>query len=225
MAAPILQQHQGAISPGVTASDLSIPITVSEGSAIVAISRVSDDTDVTITSTGLTFTQQVHEENVIGLNLSIHTCFNVSAGSHTVICTNVGSDRTIRMEVLEVSGAATVNGTPDGAAGGPSTSANPGTVTTTIADCLLIAAASTDTDSLGFTAPSNYTLVNNPNGGGEPEQKLPISQRSVTSTGTYGGTTTLASDSWCAGLIALAAPSGGGAINVTTLNATTMTVG
>lgn len=173
------------------------------GALLVVAASLSDTLTTTVTSPGETWTLDAHAVSSYGDSVDIHSAVNVSAGAKNIHVAS-SSTRAIRIVVAEFSGMTTAapaaHSTSSGS--GVSGSINAGTVTTTVDNCLLFAAARTDTDKQGWGAGSGYTFIDTPNAEKEPDQKLGVEYRGPVSAGTYSGTMTINSDIWAAGLVA-----------------------
>jgi hypothetical protein len=175
---------------------------VSEGSFLVVVIRLTDAGTTTVTSTGLSWTRDSHYTNPSnGITIDIHSAPNVSAGTHTINMTKTGGSafRAVCLEYSGVSGPAHKTSSDDGYG----TAINSGPITTTIDNCLIICGGATDSDHLGWSAGTGFTMRTS--GTGEPEQKLNVEDR-VGDSGTYSGTFTINTDLWVSTIVAY--PSG-----------------
>jgi len=190
---------------------------VTAGNFLVVITSLSASEITTVTSPGETWIRDVHSTTRLspGDSLDIFHASNVSAGSKTITITSPQS-RALRALVLEYSGVATNSPAHktsiDSAvnpSGGPPITGSAGSVTTTIPNCLIVVGCRTDSDFLGWSPGSGYTMRNNPNSGREPDQKVGVEDKIVAATGTYSGTFTFNSDIFACGMVAYAPDEGG----------------
>lgn len=173
------------------------------GALLVVAASLSDTLTTTVTSPGETWTMDAHAVSSYGDSVDIHSAVNVSAGAKTIHVAS-SSTRAIRVVVAEFSGMTTAAPAAHRASSGSGVSGliNAGSVTTTIDNCILFAAARTDTDAQGWLAGSGYTFIDTPNAEKEPDQKLGVEYRGPVASGTYSGTMTINADIWAAGLVA-----------------------
>lgn len=173
------------------------------GALLVVAASLSDTLTTTVTSPGETWTLDTHAASSFGDSVDIHSAVNVSAGTKNIHVAST-STRAIRVVVAEFSGMATTAPAAHRASSssGVSGSINAGSVTTTIDNCILFAAARTDTDAQGWGVGPGYTFIDTPNAEKEPDQKLGVEYRGPVAAGAYSGTMTISSDIWAAGLVA-----------------------
>jgi hypothetical protein len=202
-AAPAFVQYQSGSDYPVNQIQLTLP-NVRQGSLLVAAVRLSTTGTATITSPGANWTKDARE-TIVGDVLEVQSASNVPGG-HTIITIDVTGDATsIRAIALEYSGMAAsyvVHRTSGNH--GTSGIVDAGSITTTVDDCILFAAAATDSDLLGWSAGAGYTMRDHPNSGQEPDQKLGVEDRGPVPAGTYSGSFTINPDSWMAALITYA---------------------
>lgn len=206
-------QGQGMLTiSGVTAGNFLVVITS------LSVGDVALPT--TVTSPGETWIRDVHsytQGGITGDSLDIFHLANVSAGSKTLTITSPQTARSLRAVVLEYSGVATnspVHRTSIqyglNPSGGAPVTGSAGSVTTTIANCLIIVGCRTDSDFEGWSPGPGYTMRTlYPDSNTEPDQKLGVEDRIAVAPGTYSGTFTFNSDIFACGMVAYA-PAGGG---------------
>lgn len=209
MAAPAYVQRVGDANDSTTALTLTLASPVTIGNTLIVCTRNSSAEDGTVSSTGANWTRVVQEYELDWV-LEIHVATNVQNSDQTIVVNVAGPADAVRAWVTEYSGVRGYSGTNpvhrsvSANSTRESSPANAGSFTTTVANCLLYCAVATDTDLLGFSAGSGWTLRGPAT---DANDKIVSEDRVVSSTGTYSGLMTLTPDSWAAGMIALIADS------------------
>jgi len=208
LAAPAWVRSYSHYDYPVTSTQFTVP-NVGSGNLLVVAIRLSTGGATTVTSPGASWTKDVHvTQSSLGWTFDVWSAPNVPGGNTTITVSITGGGTSVRIVANEYSGiAANSPAHKTSGASGTSGSVNAGSVTTTINNCTLFAAAATDSDLLGWKAGSNYTIRNQCTNG-EPGQKLCTEDRGPVAAGTYSDSFTINSDSWAAILVAYAPASG-----------------
>jgi len=182
---------------------------VKQGNLLVASTSTSTSGTCTISSSGESWSHDIQASSAVGDSLDIWSLPNANGGNKTINVNCTGGATSIRVEAAQFSGVATSNHViAKSSKAGFGSTVDAGSVTTGTNDTLLFAAARTNSDLLGWSANSGYTMSDNCNSGQEPGQKLCMERRVPVSSGTYSGNFSINSDSWVAGVVAYA-PAGG----------------
>jgi hypothetical protein len=184
---------------------------VQQGNLLVVATSTSSTGTCTISSSGESWSHDIHAVNSSGVtdSLDIWSLPNANGGNKTINVNCTGGATSIRVDAAQYSGVATSNHViAKSSNAGRGSTVNAGSVTTGTDNTLLFAVARTDGDAQGWSASSGYTIINNCNAELEPDQKLCMERRVPVSSGTYSGNFTINSDSWVAGVVAYA-PAGG----------------
>jgi len=224
VAAKLSPNDPSSVVNGITYNPMQgqgkIDITgVQAGNFLVVITSLSAAQPTTVTSsTGETWINDIHStvSQNPGDSLDIFHASDVTGGSKTIYITSPQT-RALRAVVLEYSGVApnspahrTSKQSEIHPSGGAPITGSAGSVTTTIPNSLIVVGCRTDSDFMGWSPGSGYTMRTNPNTGSEPDQKVGVEDMVAAAAGTYSGTFTFNSDLFACGMVAYAPSEGGG---------------
>jgi hypothetical protein len=178
---------------------------VQAGNLLIVAIRTNVLATTTVSSPGATWTKDASKVVSINeWNLDVWSAPNVPGGN-TTITVRQSTGNAPRAVALEFSGmAADTHAHKVSSGTGTSGTASAGSVTTTVDGCLIFTTAATDSDSLGWSAGSGYTMRNDCNENQEPDQKLCTEDRGIVNAGTWSGGFSINSDTWAAVLVAYA---------------------
>ncbi len=210
MAIAFVQASPGALTIGATSSSDTFGSNTTAGSLLVVTfnTYAAQGRTITVTDTqGNTYALAATQTCGSGSQAYLYYAMNTVGGACTVTAACSGGAINWRLGALEYSGAATTSALDQTAtATGTGTVVSAGSVTTTIANAVLVVSVSAYSLALDFTAGSGYTEQAN-------WQLFMFGEdRVVSATGTYAGDGTLSSpgDEWVALLAAFAdTPVGG----------------
>ena len=138
---------------------------VQQGNLLVVAVSLSSTGTATVSSSGETWSHDVHHVNSAGVtnSLDIWSLPNANSGNKTINISCTGPATSIRVVAAQFSGVASSNHVI-GASGnsGYGGTANAGNVTTGVDNTLLIAAARTDSDLQGWSPGSGYHVYRHP---------------------------------------------------------------
>jgi MYXO-CTERM domain-containing protein len=170
---------------------------------VVAI-RTGNLSTTTVTSTpAATWTKDVTQAASVGWNLDVWSAPNLPGGATTITIAKTGAAHSLRVIAVEYSGIASSHPAHKTSSGsGTSGTVDAGSVVTTADGCLLFAAAATDSDLLGWSAATGFTMRNSCNLNQEPDQKICTEDRGPVAAGTWSNGFGINADSWAAALVA-----------------------
>jgi hypothetical protein len=196
----------------VTSQTVTFRNPVQAGSLLVLAMRLSTDGGATsVTSTGgRTWTRDHRQLSFLGLAFEVWSLPNAPAGTTTVTSQISGSATSVRMFVAEYSGIAATSPrlTSTSATAPASGTVDTGPVTTTVDNNLVFVAVATDSDLMGWTAGSGFTLRPAYRPTGLPSDKVIVEDRVALTAGTLRGTMTIKPDTWAAILVVYRASGG-----------------